>query len=73
MIRKKSSTTHNPDGTYTMTFIDGNRTETITRKYVSDDECQRQSDLFRYFGIDSAIAGKPVQTDIDRVAVKAVR
>jgi hypothetical protein len=73
MSRKKEVTTYNPDGTYTMDFTDGNRTESITRKWVSDDDCQRRTDLFRYFGMDSAIAGKPVQSDIDRVAAKAVR
>jgi hypothetical protein len=71
--RKKSDTTHNADGTYTLKMTDGVRTESITRKYISDAECQHKNDLFRYFGIDSVIAGKPVQSDIDFVAAKAVR
>ena len=73
MSKKVSNITYNADGTYTVQMTDGDRTESITNQYVSDDYCQRITDLFRYFGIDSAIAGKPVQVDIDRVADKAVR
>jgi len=71
--KKVSNIVYNEDGTYTIQMTDGDRSETITNKYLSDDHCQRINDLFRYFGIDSAIAGKPVQSDIDRVSAKAVR
>jgi len=71
--KKVSDITYHEDGTYTVQMTDGDRTESITNQYVSDDHCQRVTDLFRYFGIDSAIAGKPVQSDIDRVASKAAR
>ena len=73
MSKKRINITYNADGTYTVQMTDGDRTESITNQYVSDDHCQRVTDLFRYFGIDSAIAGKPVQADIDRVADKAAR
>jgi hypothetical protein len=72
-IRKRIETTYHTDNTYTMRMEEGSRVESITKPYVSDDECQRTNDLFRYFGMDSAIAGKPVQSDIDRVAAKAAR
>ena len=73
MSKKRINITYNADGTYTVQMTDGDRTESITNQYVSNDHCQRVTDLFRYFGIDSAIAGKPVQADIDRVADKAAR
>lgn len=73
MIRKRSTMTHNADGTYTLQMVDGDRSESITRAYINDAECQRATDLFRYFGIDSALAGKPAESDIERIAAKAAR
>ncbi len=71
MTKKKSSeVTYNEDGTFTLRMVDGNRSESLTVEWVNDDHAQRFTDLFRYFGIDSALAGKPVQSDIDAIAAR---
>jgi hypothetical protein len=72
--RKHHQVTYHDDGTFTLDMVAGDRTATMTAKWVSDDHTQRITDLFTYFGIDSALAGKPVQSDIDVVAARqAVR
>ena len=67
---KHTTVTYHDDGTFTFEMVMGDRTESITAKWISDDQTQRIQDLFTYFGIDSALAGKPVQADIDAIAAR---
>lgn len=68
---KKHKWVENPDGTSTLLMTHGDRVEGITRVWATWDECMRAVDLFTYFGMDSAIAGRPVDSDIAAVAARA--
>ncbi len=70
-IVKKSAWVENPDGTSTFQMTHGDRVEGITRVWATAAECMKAVDLFTYFGIDSAIAGRPVDSDIAAVAARA--
>ena len=70
-MAKKFSWVENPDGTSTFLMTHGDRVEGITRTWNTAAECMKAVDLFTYFGIDSAIAGRPVESDIAAVAARA--
>jgi hypothetical protein len=68
---KRSTWIENPDGTSTFHMTHGDRVGTVTRVWNTVAECVKVVDLFTYFGIDSAIAGRPVDSDINAVATRA--
>jgi hypothetical protein len=69
--KKKFAWIENPDGTSTFLMTCGDRVEGVTRVWATAAECIKAVDLFTYFGIDSAIAGRPVASDIAAVAARA--
>jgi hypothetical protein len=71
---KKSKWITNVDDTSTLRMSWLGREDEITGVFPTYESCLRVQDLFTYFGIDSAKAGKPMQSDIDLLAArKAVR
>ena len=68
---KRATWIENADGTSTLQMVNGDRVERITRVWNSAAECMKAMDLFTYFGIDSAVAGRPVDSDIAAVAARA--
>ena len=68
---KRSTWIENPDGTSTLHMTHGDRVGSVTREWKTAAECVKAVDLFTYFGIDSAIAGRPVDSDIAAVAARA--
>ncbi len=71
---KKSKWVENPDGTSTLKMSWLGREDEITGEFSTYESCAKVQELFTYFGIDSAKAGKPMQSDIDLLAArKAVR
>ena len=67
---KRSKWVENADGTATFKMSWLGREDEITRVFPTFESCIRVSELFTFFGIDSAKAGKPVQSDIDLLAVR---
>jgi len=68
---KRCKWIENADGTTTLQMSHGDRVGSVTRTFNTWDECMKAVDLFTYFGIDSAIAGRPVDSDIAAVAARA--
>ena len=67
---KKSKWVSNPDGTSTFKMSWLGREDEITGDFPTYESCARVAELFTYFGIDSAKAGKPMQSDIDLLAAR---
>jgi hypothetical protein len=67
---KKSKWISNADGTATLKMSWLGREDEITAVFPTYESCARVVELFTYFGIDSAKAGKPVQSDIDLLAAR---
>jgi len=71
---KKSKWVENSDGTSTLKMSWLGREDEVTASFPTYESCTKVQELFTYFGIDSAKAGKPMQSDIDLLAArKAVR
>lgn len=68
--KKKYQWRENPDGTDTFLMTHGERVEGLTRVWATEAECIKAVDLFTYFGIDSALAGRPVASDIAAIAAR---
>ena len=66
--KKRCKWIENPDGTSTLQMTHKGRTGEVTRIWATAAECVKAVDLFTYFGIDSAIAGRPVPSDIAAVS-----
>ena len=67
---KKSKWITNLDGSSTFKMSWAGREDQITGEFPTYESCLKVSDLFTYFGIDSAKAGKPMQSDIDLLAAR---
>ena len=67
---KKSKWVSNPDGTATFKMSWLGREDEVTGTFPTYESAARVQELFNFFGIDSAKAGKPVQSDIDLLAAR---
>lgn len=67
---KRSKWIANEDGSHTFEMSWAGQEGSITRVFADYDACMKVQELFTYFGIESAKAGKPMQSDIDLLAAR---